>query len=191
MHERRHSHGHTLAELTAVCAILAIAAAVALPSSQPVTGARADAAAGEVAQALRFARQEAMRSGAVRMLRCDTVRNEVSVYIPDASGAPAIMLKHPLNKMDYTVNLGQAPAGSNIALTGCSFRFANGSTATSVAFDAGGNPVRGISAGAGTGPGMAPASDPNQILSSGTIVVGAGNVTRTVAIDAGGRVTAS
>jgi len=189
MPERRHSQGHTLAELMAVCAVLAIAAAVALPSAQPVAEARADAAASEVVQALRFARQEAMRSGAVRMLRCDAARNEVSVYVPDASGAIATMLKHPLNKMDYTVNLGQAPAGSNIALTGCSFRFATGSTATTIAFDASGNPVRGISAGAGAGP--AAASDPNQILSSGTIVVGAGNVTRTVAIDAGGRVTAS
>jgi len=187
MHERRHSHGHTLAELMAVCAVLAIAAAVALPSAQPVAEARAAAAAGEVVQALRFARQEAMRSGANRMLRCDTVRNEVSVYIPDASGAPATMLKHPLNKMDYTVNLGQAPAGSNIALTGCSFRFANGSTATSVAFDAGGNPVSGTAAGPGAGPAQAQ----TVTLSSGTIVVGAGNVTRTVAIDTGGRVTAS
>jgi len=181
MPERHHSHGHTLAELMAVCAVLAIAAAVALPSAQPVTEARADTAASEVVQALRFARQEAMRSAAVRMLRCDAARNEVSVYVPDASGAIATMLKHPLSKMDYTVNLGQAPAGSNIALTSCSFQFADRTTATTVAFDAGGNPVRGIGAAPG----------PAQTLSSGTIVVGAGNVTRTVAIDASGRVTAS
>lgn len=183
MHERRRSHGHTLAELLTVCAVIAIAAVVAVPSAQPVTDVRADAAAGEVVQALRFARQEALRSGAVRMLRCDTDRNEVSVYIPDASGAPATMLTHPLSKMDYTVNLGQVPAGSNIALTACSFQFADKTTATAVAFDANGNPVRGT--GTGPGPGAA------QTLSSGTIVVGAGNATRTIAIDLTGRVTSS
>jgi len=152
-----------------------------------VAEARADAAAGEVVQALRFARQEAMRSGAYRMLRCDAARNEISVYVPDAGGAPATMLKHPLSKMDYTVKLSQAPAGSNIALIACSFQFADKTTAAAIAFDADGNPVHGISAG----PGPAPAPGPAQTLSSGTIVVGAGNVTRTVAIDLTGRITSS
>jgi prepilin-type N-terminal cleavage/methylation domain-containing protein len=181
MPERRRSRGHTLVELMAACAVLAIAAAVALPSAQPVAEARADTAVGEVVQALRFARQEAIRSGAYRMLRCDATRNEVSVYIPDTNGASATMLKHPLSKMDYTVNLGQAPAGSNIALTACRFQFADRSTAATLAFDGDGDPVRGT----GT------ASDQTQALSSGTIVLGAGNVTRTVAVDVNGRVTTS
>ncbi|RYE95407.1 MAG: hypothetical protein EOO78_23785 [Oxalobacteraceae bacterium] len=180
MPERRLSRGHTLAELLTVCTVLAIAAAVALPSAQPITEVRADTAAGEVVQALRFARQEAMRSGAYRMLRCDAVRNEVSVYLPDTNGA-ATMLKHPLSKMDYTVNLAQAPAGSNVALTGCRFQFADRTTAATLAFDGNGNPVRGT----GT------AADQAQALSSGAIVLGAGNVTRTVAVDINGRVTTS
>lgn len=179
MHERH--HGHTLAELLTVCAVLAIAAAVALPSAQPAVDARADAAAAEVVQALRFARQEAMRSGAYRMLSCDAGKNQLSVYVPDAGGAAAFMLKHPLSKMDYTVNLAQAPAGGNMALTGCSFLFADKTTATTLAFDASGNPVR----GAGK------AADLTQALSSGTIVVGSGKVTRTVAVDVTGRVTTS
>jgi len=170
-----------MAELLIVCAVLAIAAAVALPSAQPVAEVRADTAASEVVQALRFARQEAMRSGAYRMLRCDAARNEVSVYIPDTSGAAAAMLKHPLSKMDYTVNLGQAPAGSNIALTGCRFQFADRTTAATLAFDGNGNPVRGTGA----------AADQAQALSSGAVVLGAGNVTRTVAVDINGRVTTS
>jgi len=182
MREPRHSHGHTLAELMVVVALLAIAAVLALPSAQPVTEFRADTAAGEVVQALRFARQEAMRSGAYRMLRCDAVRNEVSVYIPDTNGAAATMLKHPLSKMDYTVNLAQAPAGSNIALTGCRFQFADRTTAATLAFDGNGNPVRGT----GTA-----AADQAQALSSGAVVLGAGNVTRTVAVDVNGRVTTS
>jgi len=178
---RLHRHGHSLAELMVVCAVLAVVAAVALPSAQPVVEYRADAAADEVAQALRFARQEAMRNGAYRMLRCDPVLNQVSVYVPDAAGNVAATIPHPLSKMDYTLNLNQAPAGSNMALTACSFLFADKTTAATLAFDAGGNPVRGTGG----------AAAPTQPLSSGTIVVGSGNVTRTVAVDVTGRVTTS
>jgi prepilin-type N-terminal cleavage/methylation domain-containing protein len=180
MSHRRRS-GYSLAELLIVCAVLAITAAVALPSAQPVAEFRADAAADEVAQALRFARQEAMRSGAYRMLRCDPDQNTVSVYVPTTSGAVAASVSHPLSKMDYTLDLAQVPAGSNIALTGCNFQFADRSSATALAFDADGNPVR------GTGVAAAQA----QALTSGAIVVGAGNVKRTVAVDANGRVTTS
>jgi Tfp pilus assembly protein FimT len=180
MPDRRH-RGHTLAEMLTVCAVLAVVAVVALPSAQPVAEFRADAAASEVTQALRFARQEAMRSGAYRMLRCDPGQSRLSVYIPNAAGAVATLLKHPLSKMDYTLDLAQAPAGSNIRLTGCSFQFADKTSAATLAFDAGGNPVR------GTGD----AATQIQPLSSGTIVLGTGNVTRTVAVDVTGRVTTS
>jgi len=173
--------GYTLAEMLIVCAVLAVAAAVALPSAQPVAEFRADAAAGEVTQALRFARQEAMRSGAYRMLRCDPSQNRLSVYVPNAAGAVTTLLEHPLNKMDYTLDLAQAPAGGNITLAGCSFQFADKTSAATLAFDADGNPVR------GTGP----AASQVQALSSGAIVVGAGNVKRTIVVDANGRVTTS
>jgi len=176
MPERR--HGHTLAELLIVCAVLAVAAAVALPSAQPVAEFRADAAASEVVQALRFARQEAMRTGAYRAFGCDTRNNQLSVYVPDASGAFAAKVAHPLSKMDnYTVNVGQVPAGGNTPLTSCRFVFSDRSTGTFVGFDANGNPI-GV--------------NKNIIaLSSGTIVIGTGNVTRTISIDANGRVTTS
>lgn len=174
-------HGYSLAELLVVCAVLAVAAAVALPSAQPVAEYRADAAADEVAQALRFARQEAMRSGAYRMLRCDPTLNQVSVYVPDTAGAVAATIPHPLSKMDYTLNLDQAPAGGNMSLASCSFQFADKTTAATLAFDAAGNPVRGTGAAAAQ----------TQALSSGAIVVGSGNVTRTVAVDVAGRVTTS
>jgi prepilin-type N-terminal cleavage/methylation domain-containing protein len=176
MSAHRHN-GYTLAEMLIVCAVLAVAAAVALPSAQPVAEFRVDAAASEVVQALRFARQEAMRTGAYRALRCDIASNQLSVYVPDASGGVANMVAHPLSKMDYTLNLGQAPAGSNMALTRCSFVFTDKSTNTFLAFDADGNPIGGTMQ--------------IRALSSGTIIVGAGNVTRTIAVDAIGRVTTS
>lgn len=170
-------HGISLVELLVVCAILAVAAVVALPSAQPVAAFRADAAAGEVVQALRFARQEAMRSGAYRMLGCNLARNQLSVYRADNNNAVA----DPLDKMDYTVVLSQVPADSGMALTSCSFRFADSTSATALGFDASGNPVR------GTGSSSAQA----QPMTSGSIQLGAGNATRTIVVDANGRVTTS
>jgi len=178
MHERC-CHGHTLAELLVVCAVLAVAAAVALPSAQPVADFRADAAASEVVQALRFARQEAMRTSAYRMLACDLGRNQLSVVLSD--GSPDDAPKDPLTKMDYKVVLSQVPAGSNATLSACSFKFADNTSAATLGFDANGNPVRGTSAG----PSAA------QALTSGTILVSIGNATRTISIDAIGRITSS
>lgn len=177
----RRRRGYSLAELLIVCAVLGIAAAVALPSAAPVAEFRADAAADEVVQALRFARQEAMRSGAYRMLGCDTVNNQVQVYVPDASGALVSIVSNPLSKTAYTINLAQAPAGSNMTLTSCSFVFADKSTATVIGFDTSGNPIRGT----GTGPAL------TQALTTGTIVLGAGSATRTISVDVTGRVTTS
>jgi len=175
--------GYTLAEMMIVCAVLAVAATVALPSAQPVAEFRADTAAGEVASALRFAREEAMRTGAIRMLRCEPAQNRVSVYIPDANGGKAATVNHPLTRMDYTVVLDGAPTPSNITLAGCAFIFLDkkGTTTTTIAFDGNGNPVL------GTGD----AKTQILALSSGRISLGAGATQRTIAVDATGRVTTS
>jgi prepilin-type N-terminal cleavage/methylation domain-containing protein len=171
--------GFTLAEMLIACTVLAIGAAVALPSSQPVAEVRADAAAAEVAQALRFAREEAMRTGALRMVRCDTSKNSVSVYVPDTSGNVATAVNDPLTHMNYAVVLGQAPAGAGVSLSMCNFAFSALPVAPTLAFDANGNPVR------GTG------TSTTQALSAGTIQLAIGTTLRTVAVDVNGRVTTS
>jgi prepilin-type N-terminal cleavage/methylation domain-containing protein len=189
----RRPRGFSLAETLTVCAVLGVAAAVALPSSQPAADARADAAAGEVARALRFAREEAMRTGALVMASCDTAQNTVSVYSPDAGGNVATAINDPLTHMNYAAAIGQAPAGAGAALRACSFLFADNTQATAVAFDASGNPVRGAAVATGPAPpkGAAPTTNPTTLLSSGTIQLSLGNLTRTVAVDVNGRVTAS
>jgi Tfp pilus assembly protein FimT len=172
-----HCTGLTLAELLVVCAVLAIAVTIALPTAQPVAEFRADTAAGEVAQALRYARAEAIRTNGYRMISCDTTSNKILVYIPDANGAFAAAVTDPMTKKDYAVVLDQAPAGSNLALASCSFVFADKTAATAVVFGADGKPFA--------------AAKSLSALSLGTIQLGAGIVKRTVAVDAIGRVTTS
>lgn len=174
--------GFTLAETLAVCAVLAIGAAVALPSAQPVFEARADAVAAEVTQALRFAREETMRTGTQLMVRCDTSQNSVSVYQPDTSGNVSQVQNDPLTHMNYAILLDQAPTGAHAALSACSFVFSAAPTAAALAFDASGKPVRGPNSG------KANVAD---TLNAGTIQFIIGRTTRTVAIDINGRVTTS
>lgn len=175
--------GFTLAELLAVCAVLSIAAVVALPSAQPLDEYRADAAAGEVVLALRFARDEALRTGQWRMFRCEPQSNQVRVTGLVAAGANLVesAVPHPASRAPYLVSLAAAPAGGNVALAGCSFTFAGGATASALAFDDFGNPVRG----------SGDAAKRKQALTAGTIVVGTGNTARTVTVDVTGRVTTS
>jgi hypothetical protein len=85
------------------------------------------------------------------------------------------------DRAPYLLNLNAAPAGNTMALVRCTFTFDDNSTAAAVAFDEAGNPLRGVG------------SDParKSPLRTGQVVLGAGNVERTIAIDTSGRITVS
>ena len=175
--------GFTLAEATLVTAILAVAAGVALPSAAPLAEVRLDAAAAEVVAALRFAREDAMRTHDYRMVACDTAANRVTVYglaVYTSFTYPTSIPQHPVTGQPYLIDLGTAPAGGNVNLNRCAFTFADGAAAA-VTFDPDGNPVR------GTGDTASQA----QALTAGSVVVNAGPVSRTVTVEPTGRVTAS
>jgi prepilin-type N-terminal cleavage/methylation domain-containing protein len=181
----RHCAAYTLTELLIVVAILATAAAVAIPTAQPVAEFRADAAAGEVVNALRFARDNAQYSGVQRLFDCDAAANTIAVFALESdkttTRAARDPVEHPFNRAPYLLNLNAAPAGNSMALVRCTFTFADNATAAAVAFDAAGNPVRGVGAG--------PAR--TSTLRAGQVVLGAGNVERTIVIDTTGRITVS
>lgn len=176
---------YTLTELLIVVAILAIAAVVAIPTAQPVAEFRADAAAGEVVNALRFARDNAQYSGAQRLFDCDAAANTIAVFALETNKtttrAAREPVEHPFNRAPYLLNLNAAPAGNTMALVRCTFTFDDNASATAVAFNATGNPLRGV----GSGPAR------ESVLRTGLIVLGTGNVERTIAIDATGRITVS
>lgn len=179
------SGGYTLIELLMVVAILSIAAVVVIPSSAPIVEFDADAAATEVALALRFARDEAKRTGQPRLFDCQRALNQIAVNAIDASGpeagiAPTRIL-HPTSRAAYIVALNSVPAGNTMALISCTFTFADNASAATLGFDSAGNPVRGLGkAGARTQP-----------LRSGSVVLGAGNTRRSIAVDGTGRITIS
>lgn len=181
----RRCAGYTLLELMIVVAVLAIAAVVAIPTAQPVAEFRADAAAGEVVNALRFARDNAQYSGAQRLFDCDAAANTIAVFALETdkttTRAAREPVEHPFNRAPYLLNLNAAPAGNTMALVRCTFTFDDNASATAVAFNADGKLLRGVGSG--------PARD--RALRAGQVVLGAGNVERTIVIDATGRITVS
>ena len=141
--------GYSLLEMMVVLALLSVLALVAIPVAAPSADKRLDAAAQEVINALRFARIEALRTGAfygadfsvdpatgtrrVRVFRTDTAVPPNPVYD----------VRHPLDKNLYDNQLGTGSATAGVTIAGATFYYQSGVTLVVsdwAAFDAAGTP---------------------------------------------------
>lgn len=143
--------GVTLAELLLVVALLAIVAGVSVQQAGPVLERRVDTAVDEVAAALRFARGEAVRTGAVhgvdfsaatmggarriRLFRIDGAQPTTAVYD----------VQHPLDKRVFAIAPASAPGMAGVALVQAGFYYKKGKDGVPqafewIAFDADGMP---------------------------------------------------
>src|SRR5688500_15646486 len=77
--------GATLAEMIAVVAVLATAAAIVIPKADPQVSIAADAVAGEIARAVRFAQREAVRTGTYQLISVDPATQVLRVYQSNSS----------------------------------------------------------------------------------------------------------
>jgi len=113
--------GLTLAEVLVVVAILGIVAVAAVPNFSSMDEQRVELAATEVADALRFARAEAMRTGTPHGLRASATEERAQVYRLDLaapSPAPEYSVRHPGSKRLYDLRLDRAPYGADVADVG-------------------------------------------------------------------------
>jgi prepilin-type N-terminal cleavage/methylation domain-containing protein len=123
------AQGYTLVEALVAVAILALLAAAARPLVVPVTEASLDTAAHEVANALRFARSEAIRTGGYRGVDFSvdpgTGLRRIRVFRTDVAVPPNPVydVYHPLDKKLYDIQLASAPGTSNAALTTAAFLY--------------------------------------------------------------------
>ena len=104
--------GYTLVELSVVAIILGILAAAIFPSFRPVESRRIDVAASEFADALRFARSEALRLRQPIGFSQDAVSGRLRLFTPDTSGSPWILnydIPHPISKQPYDIRLSDHP----------------------------------------------------------------------------------
>jgi len=141
--------GVTLLETLAVIGIVAALATIAVPSADPANGLAADAVAQEVAQALRFAQREAMRTGDYHAVKLDTTAQTVVIYWlskPDAGiNATTRKARHPLDKHEYVLSLARS-AGRGATLLEVRFEFDKIAATNVVTFDPAGTPVGAVSA---------------------------------------------
>lgn len=145
---RRTAHGHTLVELLSVVALLVLVAGIVTQHAPSSAAARLDAAADEIAGALRFARIEAMRTrtmhGVDFAVDAATGERRIRVFRVNAAAPPGAVydVRHPITKALFDIALSQ-PGTKTVVITQASFFFrAGGPTETHewIAFDSTGMP---------------------------------------------------
>jgi prepilin-type N-terminal cleavage/methylation domain-containing protein len=104
--------GQTLFELVLVVAVLAVMASVAVPSMTASSGQRLSHAVSEVADAFRFARDQARRSGVMHGVETDPGAGTVRVFRVEekpGSNVAVFDVYHPVTKQPYAIQLGASP----------------------------------------------------------------------------------
>ncbi len=104
----RHA-GFSLIELTVIVAILGITALVVIPGFSSTDPQKLEQAANRVAEALRYAKREAIRTGGIRGVLVDTddgdvLGKDIMVFEPDLNDSPFSVLAkltHPVSKQPY------------------------------------------------------------------------------------------
>jgi len=108
----RRETAYTLVEILIVVSLLGIVAAVAVPNYSSVNPQPLDLAAEEIANAMRFARSEAMRLGRPIGFRQHSINKRIQVFRADTGTAPWTLnydVHHPLSKHLYDIKLDSHP----------------------------------------------------------------------------------
>ncbi len=96
--------GYTLVELVLFFVIVSALATVVLPTLAPGQSIKLDLVATEIADAMRFARVEALRLGVARGFRQESTTKRVRVFSMDTQTTPATLvydIYHPIDKQIY------------------------------------------------------------------------------------------
>ncbi len=121
--------GYTLVEVIIAVGLLAVLAASALPLVAPVDENRIDAAAQEIANALRFARGEALRTGAYHGVDFSvdpgTSLRRIRVFRTDSASPPNPVydVRHPLDKKLYDIRLESGPGTQGVVISHAEFLY--------------------------------------------------------------------
>ncbi len=176
---RRSQLGVSLLELTLVVAILGVISVVVFPQITATDPTKLDLAAQEVAEAMRFARTEAMRQGKPIGFRQQNLAKRIRIFSVDTGTSPWTIVndvRHPLSKKIWDIKLDDHPfAAADSVTTNKVFR-GTCNTPSNIYFDA---------------HGMARCADPETVaVETYQVTLALGNHTRTVSLDGfSGKVT--
>ena len=142
----RKQTGLSLIELTAVIAILGITALVVIPNFSSTDPYKLELAAEQVAQAIRFSRSEAMRTGEHHGVTISQVTQDITVKKWDITTYPVStesISYHPMSKQSFEFDItgfSLAP-GVRITNTNDIFLYTGAGRRRSLIFDPQGVPV--------------------------------------------------
>jgi prepilin-type N-terminal cleavage/methylation domain-containing protein len=170
---------YTIIELLVVVVLLSLAASIVTSPPTIVNSRKLDLTASEIANAIRFARSEAMRTGNARGFHQQKGVKRIRVFSIDNDSLPATVaydVYHPLDKKLYVKDFNQQPFAFDGDIRNRIIYRGNCNAATEVYFDAGGIPW---------------CSDPDDILlEEFEITLNLGSDSRVVTLDGiTGRVT--
>lgn len=126
--------------MLAVVAVLGIAAAVVIPKADTQSALAADAAAGEIARAVRFAQREAVRTGIYHTISIDPASQVLRIQRPAPSGSGSITVTHPVDKRDYQINFAD-DGMPRARIVGALFRYQSNAVTNGTIFGPDGAPV--------------------------------------------------
>ena len=109
---RAAQRAYTIIEILAVVALLGLTATIVIPSTSPGESIKLDLVANEIANAMRFARSEAMRTGSTIGFQHQTSANRIRVFSIDIDSSPATItydVYHPVDKQKYIRQFDEPP----------------------------------------------------------------------------------
>jgi len=118
---RQRQSGYSLPELLAVVIILGIAAVVAIPAISTTNPEKLELAAEEFAEAVRFTRGEAIRTGEPHGFFTDLPNQRIRVFRADTTSnppTPVYDIYHPVSKKLYDIDLDHHAFARADALSG-------------------------------------------------------------------------
>lgn len=137
----RSARGYTLVELLAVIVLMGIIASVFFSTSSLNDEQTLDLAAREVASALRFARNEALRTNVAHGVRLSSADNRLRVFRLASPPTEDYTVYHPRDKQLFDLDLDKSYFGSGITAVS-DFRYGGSATPIeAVAFTKSGVPA--------------------------------------------------
>ncbi len=135
--------GISYIEIIIVVVILGIIAAVAMPDLSSTDLGKLDLAAQEFANAMRFARSEAIRAGEPRGFRQQSSQKRIRVFRPDTSTSPWTLnydVYHPISKKLYDIQLDSHPFANTDTISRNSVYRGTCNNQGNIYFDSSGTP---------------------------------------------------
>lgn len=124
---RWREQGFTLTEILIVAVIMTLAVAIAVPALQPVDDAELDAAAALVANAIQYARSEAVRTQVDYGIRIQTGSQRLRVfYVKRAfliGEIPDYEVYDPLSRNLYDLRFGSSPGLRGVSIDDVRLRY--------------------------------------------------------------------